>query len=219
VNVPLLLDGDRLGVSALDGAAPTAITSAGSYSVAEPDRSPLNGPTNVAGFIWSPDSSRLMAWSGDRKAVSIVDASSGAITPTTAPAPASWSAAGDVAAVEWSSSTGFIGTVVLAHEDGRARYTVGSVHIPTEAAPPQPIFSPDGRWLAWVGTNAGPNGKERLAVTDVRTASLITPSCAACTTDVPGGDPIWSPDGRSLAWTQGDQVVVARTGIWIGDRR
>ncbi|SEO41822.1 S9 family peptidase [Trujillonella endophytica] len=82
--------------------------------------------------------------------------------------------------------------------------------VPTDASAParpltsggrdtDPAFSPDGRWLAYLG--ASDDGPPQVHV--LPTAG----GAARRLTDAPGGAgaPVWSPDSRRLAWT-------ARTG-------
>lgn len=278
VELPLLIEGDRLGVSSLSGADPDPVTGPGSYSdtrfdaagrvayvqlsgetpgfyrvengearrviplppdvvpfrarwspdasraawieadgrlrIAEPDQSSMSGPANVSGFLWSPDSTRLMAWSADRGTVSIVDARDGTSTPTSAAVPESWSSAGDIASLDRSGAEDFSATLVLAHEDGTARRALGRVSIPPEGPLPTPGFSPDGRWLAWEKSDVGQ--PSRLMVADIRTGAEIAPVCPTCGASSTGGGVVWSPDGGSLAWSQDGHVVIAHTGEWSG---
>ncbi|MDP9238754.1 MAG: hypothetical protein M3P30_15380 [Chloroflexota bacterium] len=281
VDVPLLIDGDRLAVSSLTRAAPTPITGPGKYAdvgfdaagriiyvdssganpgfyrvedgqprlvipaaleiyssaarwapdaaraawieadgrlrVAKPLEAPaVFGPEGLADFLWSPDGTRLIAWTADRKLVSIIAARDGTTTATSAPVPASWSSAGDIAALEMPAGGSPLWTLVLAHEDGASRRELGGVYVNPEGPLPVPAFSPDGRWFARNGAVTGANAATGVILVDTRTGEEVSSSCPACGAGSEGYGPEWSPDGRSLAWTQGDHVVVARTGDWSG---
>jgi eukaryotic-like serine/threonine-protein kinase len=72
----------------------------------------------------------------------------------------------------------------------------------------EPVFSPDGRWLAYISTEAG------NADVYVRKFPEGAPAFRISTG---GANQIaWSPDGRQLFWTQNTDTAGARL-VWVAD--
>ena len=209
VDLPLLLDGDRLAVSSLDGGTPDTFTPPGTYgdpqfddqgrtiyidvtgnepgfyrvqagkpqllvkatftsrywSASTASWSPdgrwaawvdESGTLNIAdttgrigaelqgvgGFLWSPDSTRVMAWTADGSQAWIVDARTNVATPSAARPPSAWSTEGDVVWLE-SFDHG-----LRRHVRARSRGWQRRAHARRCAYPPEgPVPTP--RVFAW----------------------------------------------------------------------
>jgi Tol biopolymer transport system component/DNA-binding CsgD family transcriptional regulator len=258
IDLPLLLDGDRLALSTLDGATPAAFTPPGSYTgvrfdaqgqieyielsgakpgfyrvedgtphllvagtftspypsaaaaswspdarraawvdrgstlhIADTTGAALARLDDVAGFLWSPDSARVMAWNGSQHNVRILDTRTNTTTASTAHPPLAWSSLGDVV---WLDVTrGDRASVVLAHEDGTAARNLGATRVPPEAAVPTPAFSPDGRYVAF-GSADAQNRPQGIAIFDTWTGAKVDARCPICVVSVFSGY-IWPPNG------------------------
>ena len=164
----------------------------------------------IRAIQWSPDNRRVIAQSRAGQSGWVIDTRDGTTTATRASWPAIVSSAGDVAWVEIDGGT-FTGTTLLSKEGGSGSRVLGSSAVPPEEYFPTLTFSPDSDWLA-SDTIAVPSA---VTIVDMPSGAQFAPSCAACL-PARGFDPVWSPDGSSLAWSQDGHVVLARTGDWAG---
>jgi Tol biopolymer transport system component len=86
----------------------------------------------------------------------------------------------------------------------------------SEASIDAALWSPDGRWLAYHGQQAGRNNIYRKAATGFGEAELLLEGA-----DVKQVPSDWSPDGKSLLFSTGD--LVGKGEVWLlpltGDRK
>jgi Tol biopolymer transport system component len=86
---------------------------------------------------------------------------------------------------------------------------------PSGTGPGVPAWSPNGRWIAFL-TTPGSAGRFRAAVWLVRRSGserrlLYRSACCIET----WGRPIWSPDGKYVAFGVGVRSEPARSGIFV----
>lgn len=235
VDVPLLLDGDRLGVSSLTGAAPAPLTSPGSYSDARFDAAgrvvyvQLSGekpgfyrveggqprlviplPTDIVPFraLWSPDASRA-AWIEADGRLRIAEPDGAPVMGPAGVTGLLWAPDGSQL-MAWSADRNTVSIV-----DAR-----GGTSTPTSAAVPESWSS------AGDVASLDRSGAEDFSATLVLAhEDGIAPRALGRVSIPPEGPlptPGFSPDGRWLAWEKSDvgqpyRLMVAdiRTGAEI----
>ncbi len=184
-----------------------------------------HGPINVAYHAWSP-SGRSIAfsrgWAGPEKAGIFVVDVDGASEPRRLSEGAlqrlhSWTA--DGSAVAYSQAPQFAG---LERAEGEDLWLI-ALDAPKQPRPllrtefheSRPIFSPDGRWLAYVSDPAG------RAEVFVRRADGSAPAEQVSTAGIGRSgrlqlmlptEPAWRADGGELYFVQGDRMMAAPIG-------
>jgi serine/threonine-protein kinase len=160
--------------------------------VSEPERGTMTRLTfeaNNASAIWAPDGKRLI-FSSDRSGPFNMYAiqSDGLerverlTTSENIQMPTSWSADGKLAFTEWDPSAGF--DLWLLTPDGRPESFLRTSFNEIGA-----MFSPDGRWIAYVSDESG---EYEVYVREYETGVKHPISVGG------GTEPVWSPNGREL---------------------
>ena len=112
----------------------------------------------------------------------------------------SWSPDGKTLAlmVTGGAATGGIGVWTLSHDGERTTPEVFADE--SESAQRGPVFSPDGRWLAYISTESGRRGQ-------VYVQPFPKTGAKHRVTQQGGVDPLWSPDGKELFYLNGGQLM------------
>jgi Tol biopolymer transport system component len=206
-----LLEGNTLGLPRLspDDSRVVVIVDKGEgldVWLLDPERGTFS-PLAVEGTnlepIWAPDGERVTftsnrsggRWGLFEMAVdgkgepALLYRPEGANTPFAG----SWSPDGEVLAFYERSATGARDIWLLP----RGREPVAIVDTPANEH--SPMFSPDGRWLAYV---SDASGREEVYVRDREGSG---PPWQV--SEGGGSEPLWSPDGRELFYRSGDRVM------------
>jgi Tol biopolymer transport system component len=157
--------------------------------------------------VWSPDGTRLTHADGilDENRILSTAADGSGVSDTLLPLdvrrfPTSWSPDGRTLAYYAGGAVGGSRDLWLLHLDGDRREPERFVSTPfTEAGA---IFSPDGRWLAYVSDRSGRN--EVYARPVDRSGAEVTVSVGG------GAEPVWAPSGNGMYYKhEGDLMMVA----------
>jgi serine/threonine-protein kinase len=156
--------------------------------------------------IWSPDGADIFFGSNREGGaeniwVKAADSSGDPERLTSSPftqGPMDWSADGHtLVAVEVDSATGSdIVTLGMGDGAGAVQKLVHTVALEWEAA-----ISPDGRWLAFVSGEAGPQQIHVRSFPDEDSGRRVVGN---------GREPLWGPDGRELFYRNGEAVMVVQ---------
>ena len=144
--------------------------------------------------IWTHDGGRLTFADGsgatNRLLSTLADGSGGIQTLLDVGPrrfPTSWSPDGRVLAL-YTTGTSNTRDLLLLNVDGDKRTTTSFVETPFEER--GAIFSPDGRWVAYVSNKSGQN--------DVFARPFPGPGGEVTISVGGGGEPVWAPSGREL---------------------
>jgi serine/threonine-protein kinase len=157
----------------------------------------VEGNTNV-NPVWTPDGKRITFQSNSKSDESdvfwqLADGSGAAERLTAAPnGTGSWSAAGQVLAVQGTSTaTGW--DIYTLRPGGRQPL----VRTPFNEG--SPIFSPDGRWLAYISDASGRY--------EIWVQPYPGPGARSQISTEGGTEPVWSRNGRELFYRSGDKMM------------
>ena len=162
------------------------------------------GEGNESVPIWTPDGTRVTFSSGRSgrwNSFSVpADGSGEAVQLTESQfitTAASWSPDGKVLAVQQlRPGTGMDIGVLRPEEGGEPDIFIG-----TPFNEGQPIFSPDGRWLAYTSDESGQE--------EVYVRAFPGPGGKWQISTEGGGNPLWARNGRELFYRNGEKVMVA----------
>jgi len=167
----------------------------------------INGRSRVA---WSPDGASLAAMTrtGGRAQLSVIDLSDGSVEQLTDDRSVkddpTWSRDGKLAF--WSRRDGSQQLYWLDPADPQRRWRQVTTRRVAPHGANDPIWSPDGRWLAFTVMNEAGHGHDIAVIrADGTGYRRLTTGPAH---DM---DPSWSPDGKWLAFVRGP---VATPQIW-----
>lgn len=156
-------------------------------------------------LAWSPDGTRI-AFAGERSngnealpfEVSIVDASRSSQSVTVAKElrdfAFSWSPSGSRLAI---AAVGRSGLLLLSEGDGSVVFTLAE----DARATVKPVWSPDGRWIAYACASPQPPAPYRLCV--VRADGDATVNTQQPLTS----DPVWSPDSKTVVFAAEREIL------------
>ena len=156
-------------------------------------------PTNQSGPLWSLDGKRIFYASGGASIASMpVDGSARSETVYESPsvAPLSWSPDGKQLLIMMSSSKTRLDVSVLGMEDLKAHPLLQSASNEGQAE-----FSPDGKWIAYMATDAG--RQDVYVMPYPNTGRKWQVSARG------GAFPHWRGDGREIFYLAPDGTVVS----------
>jgi Tol biopolymer transport system component len=208
-----------LAVGSDGGASPPRVPGTIAFSANNQIFAVRNGRTTqltrdkpgVVGIAWSPDGSRLLAWRYRRvPAISVVnsDGSIGARVASGVAGEPRWSPDGRWVAFQ-RGSYALGGT-------GQAIYVVGADgrhlrRVVTNAMPSNQRggfdWSPDGARLVYFGTVSGRNALF-VVPTGGEASGPAVPIVLFQPGAPGGGDPVWSPDGSTIAFEVGPDIAL-----------
>ncbi|MDA2934797.1 protein kinase [Acidobacteria bacterium AH-259-D05] len=189
-------DGQHLALTDRDGGPNIWI-----YEMARGIFTPINVEGSNQNPVWTPDGKRLTFSSGPSGRSDIfwmpADGSGDAEQLTTSEelqTPTSWSPDGVLAYSEGTVSESDIWTLSL--EDERSPQSF----LATRFSEKQPVFSPDGRWIAFTSDQSG---RDEIYVKSYPDEGGIT----SISTDG-GNQPVWARNGRELFYRDENKVMV-----------
>jgi Tol biopolymer transport system component len=195
-------DGQRLAVSIQGGNRGLWV-----YDLARGTLSRLTESPAVPRSIWTPDGKHLTFLSAPGGTMNLYwmpADGSGAVerltTSENVQFPGSWSPDGQLLAFSEADPTNGWDIWILGLQGDRKPRPF----LQTPANESQPMFSPDGRWLAYVSDESGlrevyvrpfpgPGGKMQISIEG-------------------GTEPMWARNGRELYYRNGDKMMVAAVG-------
>ena len=186
-------DGKRLAVTLRSSTGAEVWT----YEIERGILSPLAKDAG-SGPIWTADGTAVVARKGSRSGLSLiaVDGSGKAeqLTKKGRQTPGSWSPDGDVLAFA-ENVPGTNWDIFLLSLGGEPQ-----PFLATEFDENQPMFSPDGRWIAFQSNRSG---RSEVSVKPYPEGGRIEP----ISTDG-GTSPLWAHSGRELFYRNGEKVMV-----------
>ena len=195
-------DGGRLAVAVVDNTAASSAIDLWVFDLDRGSRSRITfGGDNRYYPVWTPEGDRLAFSDGNFDANRIQIASADGSGQTVAlleregrQFPTSWSSDGSLLAFHENHPETLRDLWVL---------PVGGDPEPFLVTPFQegaPVFSPDGRWLAYVSDKSGQ--------TEVYVQPYPGPGPEFTVSNAGGREPLWSPDGSELFYRARDQYMV-----------
>ena len=200
-NPQLSPDGRRLAVTVSEGQT----SSIWMYDLARGSRTRFSGGSSDDGpAVWSPDGSRL-AYSSARGGPSRLfvrpvggEGSEQALLKTTnAEVPSSWSRDGRFLAVDLPSETMDWDIWILPLGGDRKPFPF----LQTNARETFPVFSPDGKWIAYQSNDSGKS--------DIYVAPFPGPGQRIPISTAGGREPAWRSDGKELFYIAEDGKMMA----------
>jgi Tol biopolymer transport system component len=170
---------------------------------ASPTRVTFQGNTRFFP-IWTPDGTRLTFSDGagptNRLQTALADGSNGIRSLTdvdTRKFATSWSPDGrELAFHSGGNGTGSTRDIGILHVDGEKTRSTPFVQTPFEER--GPIFSPNGRWIAYVSLKSGQN--------DVYATPYPGPGSTVTISAGGGQEPVWSPSGHEMFYRHDGKV-------------
>ena len=156
---------------------------------------------NAAGPLWHPDGDRVIASSNDAGSWDLYEIDLAERSPPRALLVREF----EQFARSWSSDGRLLAYVELHPETGRDVWVLPEDGEPvpvaqTAANESAPVFSPDGRLLAYISDESG---RQQVYLRTYPEGNVLGVS-------IDGGDePVWSRNGRELFFCQGDAVLSA----------
>ena len=177
------------------------------YDADRPTRTRLTfeGASAAGDPVWTPDGRRITysaATSGGEQLYWVTADGSGKperlVTSPTVQSPHSWSPDGKVLAIYERKEQGALRDIWV------LPMTAERKPVPFLVTPfneRSPMFSPDGRWLAYVSDESG---RDEVYVRSYAESGQKIPVSTEG-----GTDPVWSRNGRELFYRNGDSLLVA----------
>ena len=195
-------DGSRLAFSVTDGAASDIWV----YDARQGGRARITAGAGVKSFpVWSPDG-RYLVYNSAGGMFSVRSDGAGSPAPFNTgiqQIPASFSPDGARLAFYERNATGGSVIYTLSVRITPSGLEAGKpeLFLQTAASAPNPVFSPDGHWLAYASADSGTYEVYVRSFPDRGTQRQISNSG--------GGMPSWSRNGRELFYRTEDQRIMA----------